>query len=236
MKKSKQVRIRPQFKGRLTLKQIAEGMTAAQKNALALLDDARILFAARRFSSASFMAITAIEEYGKLPILSSMTFTPDSDLKKRWEAYRDHRSKNSRWVLPEFVDSEPRTIEELASITRREAEHTKNLDELKQLCLYTDCLEGVKWSQPDDLPSTSPERLASYLLSAAQRIISAKPFSEEFLGLEEKHLSRLGEAPLAERKLAIAALLREAREKGIAPLSESFLSNLLYGRVDLSGT
>lgn len=236
MKKSKHnKRIWPQFKGYLTLKQITEGAAVAQKNAIALLEDAKLLFAARRFSSASFMAIIAIEEYGKLSILSLMAITPHNDLKERWRAYRTHTGKNSSWVLPELVDSEPRTIEDLAAITSSDALHPQMLDELKQLCLYTDCLDGVKWSSPDDIPSVAPEELATYLLNAAQRVISDTPFSEELLELEAKHLSRVAGTSVAEIKLAFEAFSSEAREKGVLPLTESFVKKALYERIDFSG-
>ena len=57
-----------QLQGRLTLDQIAEGMNAASKNAIRLVEDAQVLLAAERYPSALALAILAIEEARKLYI------------------------------------------------------------------------------------------------------------------------------------------------------------------------
>jgi AbiV family abortive infection protein len=172
-------RIWSQFKGSLTPQQIADGMAVAQRNALRLLDDAKLLLQARRFPSAAFLCIIAIEEYGKLPVLDTMAYTLPEKLKERWQAYRSHRSKNARWVMPDFVDSGPKSIEELASVTDAEGAHTQLLDELKQLCLYTECLEQIKWSEPS---SFTTEEMARGLFAAAERL-SVRCWSQ-LLGLQ----------------------------------------------------
>lgn len=232
MNDKKATRIWQQFKGTLTPRQIAEGMAAAQKNALRLLEDARLLLDARRFSSASFMAIIAIEEYGKLPILDTMVYTPPDEIKKKWQAYRSHRHKNQRWVLPQFADSGLKSIEEFASATNPDAPHTQLLDELKQLCLYTECREGVRWSEPSTFSS---EKMAIDLISFAERLISDKPVPVELLEIEAKHLLPAAGAPPEEWKRAMKAMFDEARSAGLLDLSESTVQTLLYGKMDLRG-
>ena len=58
-----------QYRGRLTNRQIAEGMTAAAANARRLLSDAVLLLEAERWPTAAALAILAIEEAGKQAIL-----------------------------------------------------------------------------------------------------------------------------------------------------------------------
>src|SRR5271169_2125890 len=96
---------RPQeYRGPLTAAEIAEGMNAARRNALRLAADARILVDAERLPTAAALAALSIEESGKTSILRQLaTATSPEAIKAAWQQYRDHRSKNAAWILPDLV-------------------------------------------------------------------------------------------------------------------------------------
>ena len=131
-----------QFRGRLTLEQIAEGMNAAGHNAVRLVEDAETLLVAERYPSALALVILAIEETGKPPILRRMvTSTDDMAVAELWKDYRSHTKKNVAWTFMELINSAGRTkLEDLRPLYADDAEHPYILDQLKQIAFYTDCL------------------------------------------------------------------------------------------------
>jgi AbiV family abortive infection protein len=93
-----------QYKGKLSHEKIAAGMNAATLNAKRLLDDANLLFAAKRYPGACSLANLSIEESGKLSQLRGIAIAPDERvLKDAWKVYRDHQAKNAHWILMELV-------------------------------------------------------------------------------------------------------------------------------------
>lgn len=139
-----------QYRGPLTAEQAAEGIALARKNAQRLIDDADLLLKAERHSSASALAILAIEELGKVQILKMIAlFTEDADLKRVWKEYRSHRAKNVHWIIPELAAEGARTMMQMRPATEVDADHTAMLDTVKQLSFYTDCFnEKPRWSEP----------------------------------------------------------------------------------------
>jgi AbiV family abortive infection protein len=132
---------RPQeYRGPLTAAEIAEGMNAARRNAKRLATDARILLDAERLPTAAAIAALSIEESGKISILRGFAIatTPDA-IKTAWQQFRDHRSKNGAWILPDLVNAGAKHLFELRPTVNRNGEHTALLNSLKQLGFYTDC-------------------------------------------------------------------------------------------------
>jgi len=83
------------YKGRLDYAQIADGINAARRNALRLLEDAQILLRAERYATAASLAILSIEESGKQHILRGLALaTADEELLGLWRDYRSHTKKN----------------------------------------------------------------------------------------------------------------------------------------------
>ncbi len=64
-------------RGKLSVAQMVEGMNAARKNGRPLLEEAKLLFEAERYARACSLAILAIEECGKTPILRGMLAAHD---------------------------------------------------------------------------------------------------------------------------------------------------------------
>jgi AbiV family abortive infection protein len=97
------------YRGPLTCGQAAAGITAARANAQELLDEAKLLARAKRWARAAALAILAIEEVGKVPIIRMLLLAgSDNELADTWRDFVRHTSKNgsphlsvgSRTVIP----------------------------------------------------------------------------------------------------------------------------------------
>ncbi len=130
-----------QYKGRLSPKQIAEGINAVRRNAARLLEDAQIFLESNRFPSAAALAILSIEESGKLFILRKLALAKtDYEVAKIWREYRSHIKKNILWLLPQLVMEGARRLDDFRPIFELEDEHPYIFDQVKQISCYTDCL------------------------------------------------------------------------------------------------
>jgi AbiV family abortive infection protein len=86
------------YRGKLSPKQIAEGMNAAARCAKRLYEDAETMLAAGRFPTACSLAILSIEEAGKMSVLRELSCaTNKARLNVAWRRYGDHREKNVQW-------------------------------------------------------------------------------------------------------------------------------------------
>ncbi|MFD1554246.1 AbiV family abortive infection protein [Paraburkholderia silviterrae] len=179
-----------QFQGRLTLEQIAEGMNAASRNAIRLVEDAQVLLAAERYPSALALAILAIEEAGKLYILPGMvTVKDDQQLAKLWKDCRSHTKKNVAWILLDLINRAGTTkLDDLRRLFDSDAEHPYMLDKLKQIAFYTDCLGIAHWSIPTDAVERD---LAGSIITIAKALCLSKtePVTRRELQLWKQHMS-----------------------------------------------
>jgi AbiV family abortive infection protein len=138
-----------EYRGRLTSAEAADGMNAAARNARQLAADAKLLLDAERYPTAAALAGLSIEESGKVSILRELaTETTPEGLRDQWRRYRDHRSKNGAWLLPELAAKGARRLGDLAETVNRDSEHTALLNIIKQIGLYTDCYRRGHWSEP----------------------------------------------------------------------------------------
>jgi len=221
-----------QYAGRLTPDELAQGANLALDNARRLIIDARILYEAGRLATSAALAILAIEELGKRPLLDYMAYASDDELGEQWRRYRSHSAKNVRWMLPAAVDKGFAKFEELLAVLNPESPHATIADELKQLYIYTDCCEDRSWSVPEAV--ITPE-MAEFLLDAAERLANNKPMTGEGIALRAKHFSGLPKGDFAAWKAAMIAYGREANQLGISAISEEGLEKLLAGQIDLRG-
>ncbi len=140
------------YKGRISVPQIVEGMNAAVRNSCRLSADARLLLEGNRFPSATALAILAIEEAGKVSILRGLSIAPNDEvIKASWKAYRSHIAKNAAWIIADLARNGASTLNDLRPIYDPESEHTAQLDALKQISFYTDCLGAAHWSEPHEV-------------------------------------------------------------------------------------
>lgn len=135
------------YRGLLTPSQVADGMNAARRNAQRLASDAKLLLDAGRLPTATSIAALSIEESGKLSILRELAIITESDeLAEAWKRYRDHRSKNGMWILPDLARRGARRLTDFSDVVNRDGEHTEILNSLKQIGFYTDCYGHAHWS------------------------------------------------------------------------------------------
>jgi AbiV family abortive infection protein len=175
-----------QYRGKLSVAQVVEGMNAALHNGRALLEDASLLFDAKRFARACSLAILSIEECGKIPILRGMlAVREDKPLRAKWREYRSHQMKNVMWILPELVVQGAKKLAELRRIFDPDAEHPKFLDDLKQIGFYTDCLGKANWSRPEVVIN---EDLATSILAVAKVFVGRREITEREIEFWIEHV------------------------------------------------
>lgn len=221
-----------QYKGRLSAKQIAEGMNAAGRNSIRLVEDAELLLEKKRFSSAASLAILAIEESGKLPILRSMSVTrDDKDLKESWSYYRSHTRKNVAWIVPDLVRAGARKLEDFRQLYGADAEHQFVLDQIKQIGFYTDCLGKAHWSVPDEVVD---EELATSLVKVAKTLASKKEVTEKEIELWVKHLGPVWKKDMQWMQKALENWYKEMQEVGLAPGGPNVMSAFISGKIKIT--
>ncbi len=210
------------YRGKLSPKQIADGMSAAYRNAKRLLEDAEILFGAKRYPSAASLAALAIEEVGKGPILRSFAMAgDDEDVKKKWKAYRSHQTKNVLWLFPLYALSGVRTLSGFGPLFDPNSKHTKRLDELKQAGFYTDCIDAGKWSLPEEFVD---EVIAEFVIKTARSLTKDHEVTEREIELWIKHVGPdLGQATPQNLKDFWAAIT----EEGLSVASVDNIDNFL---------
>jgi AbiV family abortive infection protein len=207
-----------QYRGEISLAMIAQGINAARANARRLLDDARTLEDKGRAHSAVALAILSIEESGKISILRKMVLCEDeAEWRQAWREYRSHTSKNTAWILGELAAKGGKTLDALRPIVDPDSDHPEILDNLKQLCLYTDCLNHSKWTLPDDVDVSA---LAPHLLLVGKAFVTGPEVTEKELQLWRHHLLPTKRATFEENKRAVANWYADMRANGLSEASE----------------
>ena len=206
-----------QYKGKLTPDLASEGIKLAKENAYKILEDAKLLFENNRFQRSVTLSILAIEEAGKPNILRGILLQNDEKLlKKDWQNYRNHTAKNTMWILPNLFKTGARKMEDFRKLFVSNPKHTKDLESIKQLSVYTDIFSKGVWSFPEKAIN---EELAKEMLEVAKILVR-----NEELGLDSKEgleiwLKYMGpvwkEAKMEELNIAILNCYQEAEEKGI---------------------
>ena len=215
------------YTGSLTASQIAEGMNAASRNARRLADDARALFELARYPTAASLAILSIEESGKVSVLRHLAMAPDDATHKDiWRDYRNHRSKNVAWILPDLVAKGARDLESLRPAAQAGAKHTALLDNLKQIGLYTDCLGNAHWSEPETVIEKS---LAQSLIHTADIFATCKVTTPKEIELWIAHMRPVHGAPLERMKEALQNWYRAMREAGLSEHDETSVRAFIEG-------
>ncbi len=179
--------------GILTADEIADGMNAAIQNSARLASDAKILLDAERFPTASSIAALAIEEAGKVTILRRMSVAKDEkEIKKIWREYRNHRDKNTMWILPDLVARGAMHLNHLKDAVDRDGEHTEILDAVKQLGFYTDCYTKGHWSLPLEVVDKG---LAKQLVLTAEVLSQKKEITAREIELWREIMGPVWDTP-----------------------------------------
>jgi AbiV family abortive infection protein len=204
-----------QYSGLLSPRQVADGMNAANRNAVRLVEDAESLIKRHRFPSGAAMAILSIEESGKISILRAMALARNqAEVKDEWTNYRRHTEKNRMWILTELVARGARHLEDFRTLFDKESDHPFVLDQVKQIAIYTDCLGKAHWSEPENVID---EDLATSLAKTARHLVSKREFTPREIELWVKHMRPVWKGNLNAMK---AALTRWAEEMSISGMDE----------------
>lgn len=201
------------YVGKLTNKQIAEGINAARRNASRLIKDAEILLESERYVTVASLAILSIEESGKESILRELAIaSSNEELLGIWKDYRLHTKKNIKWIMPELFIKGARQLEDFKSMFEPEAEHPYILDMLKQISFYSDCLGQAHWSEPCDVINKG---IAVMLLETARLFLKERDVEEKEIELWVKHIGKAKGSDLRTQKEALLHWYAEMQELGL---------------------
>jgi AbiV family abortive infection protein len=205
-----------QFKGRINPAQAAEGIKCAVQNAQDLLAEAELLLENEHWARACALAILAIEEVGKPPILRAILLARnDEELRDEWRAYRSHTKKNVTWILPQLVAEGARRLEDLRAIFDEQSDHASLLDAVKQIAFYTDACGNCHWSKPSEVID---QKLAETIVWIARMLVggqSSAMSTEPELELWVKHMRPVWKQSMEQMKMALLACYADAEERGI---------------------
>jgi len=220
-----------QFNHTLSTKQAAEGIKLAILNSQSLLSDAILLFENERYPRSVSLSILAIEEAGKPSIIRSIILEEQGKgLKKEWQRYRSHTSKNVAWILPELASKGAKRANEIKQIFDNQSDHARKLDNIKQLAFYTDVFSKCKWSIPEEVIDKD---LAAGLISVAKILVGKDSLhsmsTEEALNLWVQHMKPVWKSDGKRMGEALLKCYREAEalgfvEKGMLKEMTDFLS------------
>jgi len=168
-------------------------------NAKALVDEAKLLKENDHFARALSLAILALEELGKIPLICNMILYHKDDTEawhKAWNEFQSHRFKLGVWtvygkqllsVLGKSYESEfPSGIEPLT-------------DKFKQLGIYVSFFKG-KFILPEEFAKDNYEWLEYFLGILEERIARFEPLhgslasSERFVDMGIELLSTVKKA------------------------------------------
>lgn len=202
-----------QYTQKISLKKASEISKGAIQNASSLFDDAKLLFENGRYARAICLSVLSIEESGKPSIIRSIILEDDSkEIANLWKSFRRHQDKNSLWIVPELIMNGVKRLEEMRKVVDPKSDHPQVLDNLKQLCFYSDVFTKGKLSLPDEVATKD---VASELLAIANSNIKETFNSEKALEIWVKHLKPVWKKQMIEMKNALMNCYQELEDEGI---------------------
>jgi AbiV family abortive infection protein len=214
-----------QYRGPLTPAGIAKGMNAARRNSARLASDARLLFENKRYASAFSLAVLAIEEAGKEPVLRGMAASGDGVLKKAWRDYRTHTEKNALWLLLGKLFDGARRAKDFLSMFVPNGPHTFALEQMKQLSLYTDCIREGQWSNPEEVIT---ENLAKFMVKTAEIFSQSREIKTEEVELWVQYMKPVWASNDGSREQALIEWDKEIRRRGLAEKSNKMTMETFF--------
>lgn len=219
-----QTKLKP-YRGKLSIGQIVDGMNAAVRNARRLADDAKTLLDLSRYPTAAALAILSIEESGKVSVLRLMsTASDDRALRRSWKDYTSHRKKNATWVLPSLIEKGDLNLNVIAGVISPKAKHPAILDQIKQLSLYTDCLEGFYWSEPEKVID---KKMAGQIVDDADKWAIKRMFTIKEIELWVEHIKPVSNGSLEDMKEAMFNLFKAIKKEGLPEVDGVYRDDFL---------
>ena len=148
------------------------------------------------------------------------------DWRRIWEDYRNHRSKNVGWILPDLVAAGARDLDSLHLAAQADAEHTALLDNVKQIGFYSDCLGNAHWSEPEKVID---RRLAQMLVKIADLFAAKEAVTSEEMELWISHLGPAYGSTLETMKEALLNWYRAMNDAGLLPQNDTLVEPFIMG-------
>lgn len=202
-----------QFTQKISIKLATEISNGAIENAKSLYEDAKLLFDNEKYARAISLAILSIEESGKPSIIRNIILEDDpKEISNLWKSYRKHQDKNSMWIVPELIFEGARNLEDMRKVVDKDSDHTHILDNLKQLCFYSDVYSKGKLSLPNRVANRD---VANSILEIAKLNSKGILISEESLEIWVKHLKPVWKQEMNKMKEALNNCYLELESKNI---------------------
>ena len=210
------------YVGPLNAEKIADGINTAFRNAKRLLHSAQFLFEAKDYASAISLAILAIEESGKASHLRSLALANDEkSIKECWKDYRTHTKKNVAFGLVTVLHQSIICLEDLRPLFMPDNAIPYQLDDLKQLGFYTDCLgDDCHWHTP--VSHYTEEDASVVLKTAAVCCHQDKIVTVREIELWKECLSPVWKKTMAEMKQGLILWRKRMREEHLIPEDDRF--------------
>ena len=189
------------FNGHISLETIEDGIDTIIENVKTLLDDIQVLLDNKRYARSFSLAITVLEEVGKISVLVKMAnLTPRTQKlwKECWAEYRDHNRKSSFGFVQSLLDqNRGGKIEDLLKLALNQFMASDAIERLRQLGLYVDYNSEKKlWTAPKDLPAELAEGVVNLATQAVNRVANLQQaglYSLQVLSLKQKLYGSLQE-------------------------------------------
>jgi len=200
-----------QFTQKISIKLAVEVTNGAIENATSLYNDAKLLYDNEKYARAISLAILSIEESGKPSIIRHILLEDDpKEISKLWKSYRRHQDKNSMWIVPELIFKGAKKLEDMKKVVNENSTHFQLLDNLKQLCFYSDVFSKGKMSIPSKVANKD---IALSILEIAKLNINNTFNTEETLEIWIKHLKPVWKQDMDKMKQALVNCYSELEEK-----------------------
>jgi AbiV family abortive infection protein len=177
----------------LSPKQIAEGLETCAENVESLFDDALFLFENKKYARAASIAVSCLEEFGKMEKLKELLQMEKDDkerIKKFWKDFRSHGIKTTTAL----TSSNVRTLKTATDVNLMSHffEKTSSYREaVRQNGLYVDFNEQKgTWHSPKNLRIDEVKQIL-YAANQVRLLVIADKLSginsAEVLSLHKKH-------------------------------------------------
>jgi AbiV family abortive infection protein len=203
------------FKGVLTPKECAIGIEVCLENAGSLLQEAQILFEHGKNARANFLALTSVEELGKISILTALMITPDSQESsrlERWAEFYKHGEKFKNIV--EFVFFMHWVTDPNIKVNKV-AQHPAITELARMASLYVEYSPRTKkWRNPNELiPKLTAEgniRSAKELHQLFYTCKTKNLFNPDFFEIVKKYIQKfINKAKSEEENVAFYQLVQK---------------------------
>jgi hypothetical protein len=116
------------------------------------------------------------------------------------------------WIVPELIINGARKLEDLRKVVEPSSDHPQTLDNLKQLCFYSDVFTKGKLSLPENVANIN---LAKSIITIAETSIKETLNSVDALEIWVKHLKPVWKTDMHVMKNALVSCYLELEEKNL---------------------